>query len=380
MAERADVVVLGAGPSGLAAAACLRQRGVPCVTLERRDAVGSTWRNHYERLHLHTTKWFSSLPGMPFGDDVPTYPPRAEVVSYLERYAERFGVAPRFGVTVSKIVRDTNHWRIVTDAGDWETPSVVVATGYNRVPVEPTWPGQERFVGDLLHSVKYRHGAPWRGRRVLVVGAGNSGAEIALDLWESGARVAMSVRSPVHVVPRDVLGIPAQLNALFGLGRLPPRVADRIALMLLDRVTGDLSKYGLRRPAMGPASMLAYEKRVPMIDLGTVALIRQGHITVYPGPSRFTESAVVFDDGREAAFDAVVLATGYRTGLDALLDDASLLDARAHPRVYGAESPPGGIYFIGYRNPLVGQLYDIAHEAQRVADHIAAKGSRRVSA
>src|SRR5262249_20176138 len=137
--------------------------------------------------------------------EVPMYPSRAEVVAYLERYAERFGLEPRFGHEVTSARRDGNGW--VIRAGDAEIRSraLVMASGYNRVPKVPVWPGRERFGGVVVHSSGYRSGDAFRGKRALVVGIGNSGGEIALDLWESGATTALSVRSPVHVVPRDLL-------------------------------------------------------------------------------------------------------------------------------------------------------------------------------
>src|SRR5690606_12542582 len=126
--------------------------------------------------------------------------------------------------------------------------AVAVCTGYNRVPVTPAWPGLAEFRGEVLHSAGYRSGRAYRGRRALVVGAGNSGAEIAVDLWEAGARVALCVRGPLHVVPRDLMGVPAQVTSLRIMSRLPPRLADRLSRRLIERAIGDLSPWGIRRP------------------------------------------------------------------------------------------------------------------------------------
>jgi indole-3-pyruvate monooxygenase len=368
----AEVVILGAGPSGLAAGACLRARGVSSVILDRADAVGSAWRNHYERLHLHTVKQHSSLPGMPWGPHVPTYPSRRDVVDYLDAYARHHALAPRLGETVSRVSRDGDRWRVEHTSGVTTARAVVVATGYNRVPNEPSWPGRETFAGEVIHSSKYRNGRAWKGRDALVIGAGNSGAEIALDLWESGARSSLCVRSPVHVVPRDVFGIPAQVNSLRVMSHLPPWLADRLSLAMLDRVVGDLSPWGIRRPAIGPVSQVLVEKQIPLIDVGTVALIKQGLVKVVPGVARFTPTGVVLDDGREIPVDVVVLATGYRTGLADLIDGASAFtDARGYPLRYGADALAPGLYGIGYRNPLTGALHDIAREAEAIAARIA---------
>jgi indole-3-pyruvate monooxygenase len=367
-----EAVVLGAGPSGLAAAACLRARGVATVLLERSDAVGSAWRNHYDRLHLHTVKQHSSLPGLAFGPHVPTYPSRQEVVDYLDAYARHHQLSPRFGETVTRVRREGGRWLVEHTSGATSARAVVVATGYNRVPFEPSWPGRETFTGDVVHSSKYRNGRAWKGRDALVIGAGNSGAEIALDLWESGARPSLCVRSPVHVVPRDVLGIPAQINSLMLMSRLPPRVADRLSLFMLDRVVGDLSPWGIRRPSIGPVSQVLVEKQIPLIDVGTVALIKQGQVKVVPGVARFNARSVTLDDGRELPVDAVVLATGYRSGLADLIEGASgWLDARGYPSRFGGDAVAPDLYCIGYRNPLTGALHDIAREAGRVAERVA---------
>jgi cation diffusion facilitator CzcD-associated flavoprotein CzcO len=367
-----DVLVLGAGPSGLAVGACLRTRGVRFDILERADAVAHTWRNHYERLHLHTVKQYSALPHMPWAEHVPMYPARADVLAYLDAYAERFNLAPRFGETVTRVRRVDGAWQVDHTTGSARARAVVIATGYNRTPNIPTWPGQELFTGEVMHSRAYRNGKAWRGKRALVVGAGNSGAEIALDLWEWGAQVALCIRHPVHVVPRDVWGIPAQVNSLRVMSRLPIAVADRLSIAMLDRIVGDLRPWGIERPALGPIAQLERHGRVPLIDVGTLALIKQRHLTVVPGITRFEAQHVTFDDTRSLPFDVVVLATGYRAAIDDFLDDAARhLDARGLPYQHGVESDAPGLYFIGYRNPVTGALHDIAREAARVADHIA---------
>ncbi|MFO0626711.1 MAG: NAD(P)/FAD-dependent oxidoreductase [Polyangiales bacterium] len=372
MAPR-TAIVLGAGPSGLATSACLRRRGVRVTTLEARDAVGSSWRRHYRRLHLHTVKEHSALPGMPFGDEVARYPSRADVVAYLDAYAARFGVTPVFGQRARDARRAEGRWVVTTDDARHEADALVVATGYNRAPVIPTWPGREGFGGEVIHASQYLDGAPFRGRSVLVVGVGNTGAELALDLWEHGARVALCARSPQHVVPRDVLGVPAQVNSLYFMRHLPLPLADALARRLSRMIFGDLARWGLPAPTTGMLSDVVKRGHIPMLDIGTVALIKQGAITVVPGIERFEAGRVCFVDGRALPFDAVVLATGYRAALtDVLADAAEVTDARGYPRWHG-EPVPGfpGLYFVGYRNPLTGALHDIARESERVAAHIA---------
>src|SRR5690606_32246266 len=163
---------------------------------------------------------------------------------YLSRYAERFPQPTRFGEEVWRARRRDDGWHVESTSGEHASDALVIATGYNRKPRIPSWPGQEGFDGTVLHSSAYRNGAAWRGRRALVVGSGNSGAEIAIDLWEHGAKVDLCVRGPVHVTPRDLMGVPAQITGIL-LSSLPPKVADRIALAALDRAVGDLSRYGI---------------------------------------------------------------------------------------------------------------------------------------
>ncbi len=142
-------MIIGAGPSGLAAAGALRAAGAEAVVLEAADAVGSLWRKHYDRLHLHTVKKHSALPGLPYPDDVPKHVPRDAVVAYLERYAEHFDIRPRFGVRVGGISRLEGRYALDTSDGALTAANVIVATGYNRRARTPEWPGQADFGGRI---------------------------------------------------------------------------------------------------------------------------------------------------------------------------------------------------------------------------------------
>src|SRR6266542_2651875 len=242
--ETIHCVVIGAGPAGLAVGKELREREVPFEILEKGEDVATSWRNHYDRLHLHTGKRYSSLPGMPFPPDAPTYPSRAEVVDYMSSYAARFELKPRFRVQVERVQKNEAPagWRVRTSQGDIAANCVVVAAGFNAVPWQPAWPGMQAYTGELLHSSEYRNGDAWKDKRVLVVGAGNSGAEIALDLVERGARVDLCVRGKLHVTLRDNLGMPTPLPTIL-LTKLPIAMADAIARTILRATVGDLSKW-----------------------------------------------------------------------------------------------------------------------------------------
>jgi len=373
-----DAVVIGAGPAGLAVSACLKRVGQPHVLIDKEPTVGASWRRHYERLHLHTAKDWSALPGMPFPRDYPTYPSRAQVVTYLERYAEAMQLEPRLGVEVARVARVGQRWLVETNnGGAYDARAVVVASGYNAVPERASWPGLDTFSGPVVHSCDYKNGQAFRGKRVLVVGSGNSGAEIAVDLWESGAQVAMVFRGPVHVVPRDAFGMPAQRMTLL-LSRLPSRVADKLSEPLRELTIGDLRPFGIRRPPVGPLELLETTGRVPLIDIGTIALIKQGAIKVYPNIASIAGSEVRFVDGRLAPFDAIVLATGYRAGISRWLGGADqVLDARGLPREHGRESALPGLYFCGFKNPTTGALREIAIEAERIGEAIGSPSGLR---
>jgi cation diffusion facilitator CzcD-associated flavoprotein CzcO len=356
-------IVIGAGPAGLATAACLSRRGVPHVVLERDGAVGASWRRHYDRLHLHTSKGTSALPYLRFPPGVPRYPSRDEVVAYLERYAAAHAITPRFGEDVRAARRTGGEWVVETDRGRHAAAHLVVATGVNDDPVRPSWPGMEAFRGAVLHSSEYRNGAPWRGRPVLVVGLGNSGGEIAVDLHEHGARPALSVRGPVSTMPRDVLGVPTPTLAI-ATAWMPARLADALAAPIRRLTLGDVARLGLLPARYGPVEQLARTRRVPLLDVGTVALLRRGAVDLYGAIRRFEAETIEFEDGRRAPFDAVVLATGYR------------------PRLGFLEGAPGpgdpaaaavGLHYCGFNVVATGMLREVGREARRIARTIAAR-------
>src|SRR5436305_3218879 len=186
--ERVEVAVIGGGPAGLATAATLKRSGILAVVLERSDAVGASWRRHYDRLHLHTVRWLSHLPGYRFSRSHGRWVSRDGVVRYLEGYVRHHAIEVRTGVEVRRLERsdDGAEWVLETPNGALRAQYVVVATGYNHTPVLPDWPGRDSFTGELIHGQDYRNPSPYAGRDVLVVGAGNTGAEIAVDLIEGG--------------------------------------------------------------------------------------------------------------------------------------------------------------------------------------------------
>jgi cation diffusion facilitator CzcD-associated flavoprotein CzcO len=367
MARNPDTIIVGAGPAGLACAAMMKAQGLDVAVLEKADRVGAAWRRHYDRLHLHTDRKHSGLAGFAMPATYPLYPSRAQVIDYLERYAARFDVKPVFGATVSRIERDSGLWRVETADSAMMAPVVVVAAGIADSPHRPSWPDLEKYSGAVIHSCEYRNPAPFAGRRVLVVGFGNSGGEIALDLADAGVDVVVAVRSPVQIIPRDLLGIPI-MSWIILYRRLPARLVDLINRPVLRLAVGDFEKLGLRRAAKGPRQMVEEDGRVPLIDIGTLARIRDGSIRIYGGIDRFTADSVVFSGGMTERIGAVILATGFRPDLRRLMPDVDgVFDSRGMPRVTGQATAAPGLYFCGQITVATGQLREIGIEAQRIA-------------
>jgi indole-3-pyruvate monooxygenase len=337
--------------------------------VEKAAAIGASWRRHYDRLHLHTDKSHSALPYLDFPNATPRYPSRDQVVAYLERYALHFGIAPEFEQRVESVRCLDREWITTTSGGVYRSKQVVVATGCNAVPHVPRWPGKEQFRGPILHSSEYRNGAAFRDQAVLVVGLGNSGAEIAMDLCEHGARVAVAVRGALNVIPREILGLPV-LTISIALGRLPARVADLLAAPLIRLTVGDISKLGLRKLPFGPITQIETTSRVPLIDIGTLEWVRAGRIEILGDVRSVSGSAeVCFSDGPSRRFDAMVLATGFRPGLERFLEtqvNAGTGLPQPAIKATGAE----GLYFCGFRISPTGMLRDIGIEARWIAQDI----------
>jgi cation diffusion facilitator CzcD-associated flavoprotein CzcO len=344
----------------------MRAAGLDVTIFEKADQVGSAWRRHYDRLHLHTDRRHSGLPGMAMPENYPLYPSRMQMVKYLESYAAGLDIRPDFATEVTSLRRDGSHWCAATTSGAIAAPVAVVATGIAGAPYRPSWPGMDIYRGIALHSSDYRNPAPYLGKRLLVVGFGNSGGEIALDLAEAGVAVALAVRGPVQILPRDLLGLPILTWAIF-YRHLPARVVDIINAPILRLALGSMEKLGLRRAAKGPRQMIEEDGRIPLIDVGTLGKIRDGSIKICGGIDRFTADGVVFDDGAAEGFDAIILATGFRPDLRPLLPDVDgVLDNRGMPLVAGGTTAAPGLYFCG-QITAAGQLRQIGLEAQRIA-------------
>ncbi|MFB8777007.1 flavin-containing monooxygenase [Streptomyces broussonetiae] len=377
------VYVIGGGPGGLSAAYALRAQGIRAVVLEKTDGVGASWRGHYDRLRLHTTRRGSALPGLPMPRRFGRWASRDDVVRYLEKYAEHHELEIVTGVEVSRVDRapDGTGWLLHATGGRELTGgAVVVATGYNHTPRVPDWPGRDSFTGDFLHAAHYRNAEPYADRDVLVVGVGNTGAEIAVDLVEGGAsRVRLAVRTAPHIVRRSTAGWPAQYTGVL-VRRLPVGLVDRMARPLARVSLPDLSEHGLPRPDTGLYSRVR-EGAVPVQDVGLIDAVRAGRVEVVAAVEGFEDGKVVLADGDRVVPDAVIAATGYVRGLEGLVGHLDVLDDRGRPVVRGAHTPGNapGLYFTGFTNPISGMLRELAIDAEKIAKAVARRMDGKVS-
>jgi putative flavoprotein involved in K+ transport len=376
-------VIVGAGAAGLAVAATLRRRGIDCDVLERSSSLGSAWAGRYDSLQLHTIRWLSGLPGYPFPRRYGRWVARDDVVRYLQGYANRNQVEPQLGVEVTRVDRDGDGWRVETSAGTRRTPVVVMATSFSNSPFLPDWAVQGGAAQiPLVHSSTYRNPEAYRGKRVLVVGAGNSAAEIAVDLARAGVAVSLSVRTPPNIVRRDTLGVPSQLLGI-ALRRVPERVMNRLSAVLRRVSVPDLSAYGLPAPTADGFTQFLRTRTVPILDHGFVREVRGGRIQVVPAVGSLAEGEVSLMDGTILHPDAVVCATGYRPGLEPIVGHLGVLDEHGTPLVNGARTLAAapGLYFAGITVQLSGLLREIGLEARAIGEAVAGAraGSRLAS-
>ncbi|MGW9130708.1 flavin-containing monooxygenase [Streptomyces sp. NPDC055681] len=378
--EHRPVYVVGGGPGGLAAAAALREQGVRAVVLEKSGSVGSSWRGHYDRLHLHTTRRWSALPGLAMPRRFGRWVSRDHVVRYLEKYVEHHELEVVTGVEVTRIDRaaDGTGWQLTASGGRVLIGrAVVVATGYNHTPRIPDWAGRDAFAGELVHARDYRNPAPYAGKDVLVVGIGNTGAEIAVDLVEGGAsRVRIAVRTVPHIVRRSTAGWPAQATGIL-VRRLPVRLVDRAGRLMAKVAVPDLAEQGLPRPDTGLYSRVR-DGAIPVQDVGLIDAVRGGRVVPVATVESFDKEAVVLADGTRITPDAVIAATGYRRALEPLVGHLDVLDARGRPVVHGSRTPKHapGLYFTGFTNPISGMFREMALDARKMARKLAKNTGR----
>ena len=348
--SKLDIAIIGAGPAGVAMAVSLRDRGLRPLVIDRADAVAASWRGRYDRLKLNTGRPFSHLPKRPYPKGTPMFPHRDDVIAHLDRHAHEDGIELLLGTEVHRIDRRAPGWRLQTSAGDIDARQVVVANGIEHTPCIPEFPGAVGSTIEMLHSSAYRNPSPYADKRVLVVGSGSSGMEIAHDLATGGAaKVWLAVRTPPNIMLRSLPGgLPGDLISL-PLYHSPVRIADAVSRAARKANLGDLSEFGLPMPADGVFTSVKRFGKVPaLVDMDVVDAIRDGSIEVVPTVESFDGDEVVLVDGSRLDPHAAILATGFIRGLEPLVGHLGLLDADGKPVVIGETPAAEGLRFLGY--------------------------------
>jgi hypothetical protein len=371
--QQTNTLIVGASISGLASAASLQKQGIEYIIIEKQAQVATPWRNHYHRLHLHTNKRVSNLPYKKFDSTIPRYPSRQQVVDYLDDYQKEFHINPIFNTEAKSIKKEGEYWITETSNGIFKSKYVIIATGPFGKPKPVNFKGMETFPGKILHSYEYKTGKDFKGQNILVVGFGNSACEIAIDLHEQGARPSMAVRSPVNIIPRDLLGVPIlEISQL--MSSLPPRMADTINAPLMKLLFGDITKLGLKKMPYGPFEEIQKDGNIPVLDIGTIKHIRKGHIKIHDNIDRIEGKTIYFTDGKKEDFDAIVAGIGYYRDYAEIIsvdksrfEDLKLaVDKQKH---FGKD----GLYFCGFRVAPTGQIREIASDAKKIATDIKKK-------
>lgn len=350
------VAVIGAGAGGLSAARHLLEDGHDVTVFEGGSYVGGLWVYDndnglsvaYESLHINSEPRTTAYRGYPFPPGTPLFPSHREVATYLDAFADHFHIRPRirFNTRVTNVEpvdgRAGNGWIVRLDDGAEEVfDAVVVASGHQGVPADPEW--SKSFGGRYLHSHAYRSPGEFAGERVLVVGVGNSGLDIAADLAPYAAETYSAARSPVLIMPRMILGVPsARVLAMIVKPWLPWLVQRQLMRWISRIYHGRMEQWGLRTPTKRthPASNATY-----------MAHVAYHKITALPGVRSVEGSTVHFDDGRSIEVDTVIAATGYHVDLPFLKGElAPVVDRRleAYKRIVHPDWP--GLYFIGFFN------------------------------
>ncbi|GLT97660.1 hypothetical protein SLE2022_152150 [Rubroshorea leprosula] len=367
-------IIVGAGPSGLATAACLTEQGVPSLVLEKSDCIASLWQQRtYDRLKLHLPKHFCQLPLLDFPKDFPKYPTKQQFIAYMDSYATHFSIRPQFNQAVQSAEFDPEFgfWRVTTKDRTFISRWLIVATGENAEPVMSDVAGIEKFHGPVLHTSAYKSGSEFKNKRVLVVGCGNSGMEISLDLCRHNAIPHMVVRNAVHVLPREVFGFSTFGIAMTLVRWFSLRLVDKFLLLIANLTLGNTDKLGLRRPKIGPLELKNITGKTPVLDVGALSQIKSGKIKVMEGVKEITRNGAKFLDGQEREFDSIILATGYKSNVPTWLKGCKFFTKDGMPTTPFPNSWKGenGLYTVGFtRRGLLGTASDAVEIARDVAE------------
>src|SRR5579862_412014 len=360
-----DVCVIGGGISGIAAAKALREENVSPHVFEKGSQPGGLWRYRndnglsgiYDALRLNTSKTLTAFSEFPMPAEYPDYPDHRQFVRYLDAVIERFGLLSsfRFRTEVRRVASVGGRWQVdLTDGTSSRYDAVLVASGHHWKPLRPTFPG--RFSGQILHSHDYRTSEGFEGKRVLVVGIGNSGVDIACDLSKVAAATILSTRRGAHLLPKHLLGRPIDLWGAGLVSYLPSRVQGWAIGALARVARGSLSSYGLPEPAH------RIDQAHPTLSSELLGLLKQGRIRVRPDVQGLEDGLVSFKDGSKEAIDVIVTATGYDVS-HPFLEGAGAEPDRLYRQVVSVDRP--GLYFIGLVQPFQGPVLGAAEIQSR---------------
>ncbi len=367
-------LVIGAGLSGLATARALVDRGLPVIVLEGRTEVAGPWRARHPALRLNIHRKFAGLPGQESPRTDGTFLRRDTVVGHIERYAAALNAPIHFGANVQDIAETVDGWLVTTQIGTYAAANVVIATGRDSIPHIPDWDGRREFIGELIHASALGDVSRFDGKRVLVVGAGNSATDALNHLSRHRPKeVMVAVRHGPAMVPQRIFGYP-----LHGLARvfaaLPAWLLDPAFRFTEWSFLGDLRAYGLPRHRDGGGTRLLRDGIAFAIDDGFVDALHKKRFRVVPRVERFNRSEVILADGSVCNPDVVIAATGYQTGLEPLLGHLGALNERGlplHPMGERDLNNPG-LWFTGFKPIFTGYFDAAGIAANRIASSIAA--------
>lgn len=385
-----EVLVIGAGPAGIASAYALQQAGLPYRVIDRARRIGDTWASLYPSLKLNTSRWYSHMPGMPFPASYGIFPSGSQYHDYLQRFVDGHGFNIQLGVTVSRVSPDGQAWRVETDQGVWRVPALIVATGVFGSPVLPQIAGMDQFTGRLIHAHDFRHPDELVSQRVLVVGNGPSGVDISVAAGKVAQRTHIAIRSGISMGRRYPWGLPK--HAWFMLAeRLPRALCERLMRFVNAPGFDDQERYGLYKPLPGAGGITGYQG--PEL----LEAVKAGQVQPIPAaPILFEGDSVQFSNGQRESYDAVIMATGYRPVLHEFLDiPLPLMDVGYAPRQSSCEwmtGPNGergwplrdvsqhpngrqilgypGLYLVGTFYKGKGAMYNFNLEAEVAASQI----------
>ena len=371
MAEH-EVVVIGAGQAGIASALALKDRGIAAIVVDEADQVASRWQGRYDRLRLNSSRPTSHLPGRPYPKGTPMFPTRDQVVEHIQGHARDAGLELLLGTRVERLSRGNGGWTVETGNGELGARQVVLATGYEDEPLVPDWDGRESFAGDVIHSADYRNADRFESRKVLVVGPGCSGMEIAHDLAMGGAaKVWLAVRTPPTIISRaGPGGLPGEWIGM-ALLYFPTRFADAFARFGSRQDFGDLNEYGLPVPEEGLMTRFRRDGTVPsIVDSEVIDAIKEGAVEVVGAVESLDSTGVALADGSRVEPDAIICATGYRRALEPLVGHLGVLDYRGRPAIAAPKPAAAGLRFVGYTS-RPGALGFMSRQAKRSAKAVA---------